>query len=158
MNCWKRLFCGKKEREERPLCIDGMAPAPLTAEPDDAELAAQALLEQMAGVLDDNAEKSGRKKQREPAKGSVEYYNQLAEKIRKVQESARIRATRFITFCEHELKKSDLPVTGEGSLSLLETELYKRMDTIEREGGELKRRWQRCLADVTVRLMQAQDT
>ena len=55
---------------------------------------------------------------------------------------------------EQELKKPHLPVSGAGSLGLLETELYKRIDVIERVGGELKKRWQHCLADVTVRLMQ----
>ena len=36
--------------ERSPLRIEGVKPAPLTAEPDDAELAAQALLESMCDV------------------------------------------------------------------------------------------------------------
>ena len=62
---------------------------------------------------------------------------------------------RFLAFCEQELRKPHLPAYGDGSLGLLEAELYKRLDIVEHEGGELKRRWQHCLATVTVRLMQA---
>ena len=38
---------------------------------------------------------------------------------------------------------------------MLEAELYKRVDTVEREQGDLKRRWQHCLADIIVRRMKA---
>lgn len=61
---------------------------------------------------------------------------------------------RFVTWCEHELEKRDLPIEGKGSLAQMEAELYKRIDTIERVGGELKRRWQHCLANVIVRRME----
>lgn len=71
------------------------------------------------------------------------------------RESTRLRVARFLAFVEQELKKPYLPTYGDGSLGLLEAELYKRIDIVEREGGELKRRWQRCLALVTVRLMDA---
>lgn len=61
---------------------------------------------------------------------------------------------RFVTWCEHELEKRDLPIEGKGSLAQMEAELYKRIDTIERVGGELKHRWQHCLANVIVRRME----
>ena len=62
-----------------------------------------------------------------------------------------------MAFCEQELQKPSLPLSGPGSLGLLEAELYNRIDVIERRGGELKRRWQHCLATVIVRMMQATD-
>lgn len=61
---------------------------------------------------------------------------------------------RFVTWCEQELEKRDLPIEGKGSLAQMEAELYKRIDTIERVGGELKHRWQHCLATVIVRRME----
>lgn len=145
------LFRSKKKQvgaEPRPLRIEGVTPAPLTAEPDDAELAAQALLESLSGI-------AHRKPDPEAQEGTAAYYRQLAGKIRLAHEAAVLRAMRFMAFVEQELQKPDLPVSGPGSLGLLEAELYKRIDVIERAGGELKRRWQHCLADVTVRLMQA---
>nr|MCR4958560.1 hypothetical protein [Prevotella sp.] len=57
-------------------------------------------------------------------------------------------------FVEQELRKPHLPAYGPGSLELLKAELYKRMDVIDREQGELKRRWQHALAEVTIRLMK----
>lgn len=145
------LFRSKKKQggaKPRPLRIEGVTPAPLTAEPDDAELAAQALLESLSGI-------AHRKPAPEAQEGTAVYYRQLAGKIRLAHEAATQRTLRFVAFCEQELQKPDLPVSGPGSLGLLEAELYKRIDVIERAGGELKRRWQHCLADVTVRLMQA---
>ena len=41
-----------------------------------------------------------------------------------------------MAFCEQELLKDDLPMTGDGSLALLETELYKRIDTVDRAREE----------------------
>ena len=76
-----------------------------------------------------------------------------ADKIRAAHIAAEQRTTRFVAWVEEELKNPNLPMSGPGSLALIEAELYKRIDTIEREGGELKRRWQHCLAEVTVRLM-----
>ena len=35
-----------------------------------------------------------------------------------------------------------------------ERKLYRAMDVAEREGGELHRRWQHCLANVLVRRME----
>lgn len=151
----KRLFHHKnkkKEEEAKPLKIEGVSPAPMTPEPDSAEIAAQALLDRMAEIR--TQEDTGGE---ETTEGSSEYYHTLAKKIHCARKASNLRASRFLTFCEQELKKPDLPKEGDGSLGLLEAELYKRIDTIEREGGELKERWQRCLARVTVRLMDIQD-
>ena len=142
-----------------PLAVEGVAPAPLTAEPDDAELAAEALLESLSP--DPSPVGRGGKKQAKPKaaeQGTAEYYRQLAERIEKAQTVAAQRTTRFVAFCEQELKKRSLPKNGPGSLALLEAELYKRIDTVDREGGELKRRWQHCLAEVTVRLMEERES
>jgi len=179
-----------------PLCIEGIGQALLTPEPDDAELAAQALLE-MLSLPPDTSHRGGAKKHHGKHKdtdptpgpsptregsaygqdgaaaprpsegrgrGGVEaadaahdarYYKHLAEKIRQTSEHQRLRVTRFLAFVEQELRKRHLPVYGDGSLGLLEAELRKRMGIVDREGGELKHRWQNCLADVTVRLMKA---
>ena len=172
--------------EPQPLRIEGIAPAPLTPEPDDAELAAQALLEHMVQVSSstfqvssDDAEKGKRKDKAaaapHPSKGrgkgagsqpetlnlkpetrDANYYKKLAERIRLAHEAARQRTVRFLAFCEQELAKPDLPLTGPGSLGLLEAELYKRLDVVDRHGGDLKTRWQHALANVLVRQMQAQ--
>ena len=180
--------------EPQPLRIEGIAPAPLTPEPDDAELAAQALLEHMVQVssfkfqvpskpTDSKAaaaphpskgrgqgagsqpetlrSTSGRllptgRKNLKPETRDANYYKKLAERIRSAHEAARQRTVRFLAFVEQELAKPDLPLTGPGSLGLLETELYKRLDVVDRHGGSLKTRWQHALANVLVRQMQAQ--
>ena len=142
-----------------PLRIEGIPEAPFTAEPDDAELAAQALLELMAQQAQKTRE--GRKAAGSAPVGSPDgemgaaYYRALASRIREAHAKAALQATRFIYNCELELQKPHLPLYGGGSVQMLETELYKRIDIIEREGGELKRRWQHCLAEVTVRLMNS---
>lgn len=163
------------ERGAVPLRIEGVPEAPLTPEPDDAELAAQAVLEILTqktqkarkrrGSRDNDKSKSrdnditkhrdNDKPDDKPA-GTAAYYHHLAAKIRQTREGQRLRVTRFLAFVEQELRKPRLPAYGPGSLGLLEAELYKRLDIIEREQGPLKRRWQHCLAQVTVRLMQAQ--
>lgn len=147
----KALF-GRRERQEpQPLRIEGVAPAPMTLEPGDAEQAAAALLELMA-------QKKGRKVKNGKG-GSDEardafYYRAIADRMRNAHAASVLRTLRFVAFCEQELRNPLLPKQGPNSLALLESELYKRIDTVEREGGDLKRRWQHCLADVTVRLME----
>jgi hypothetical protein len=94
-------------------------------------------------------------KSHQPSVRDAAYYRRLAERIRLARDQATLRTMRFVTWCEQELEKRDLPIEGKGSLAQMETELYKRIDTIERVDGELKRRWQHCLATVIVRLMQA---
>lgn len=159
MKSLKNIFHKKQKQEPKPLRVEDVAPAPMTPEPDDAELAAMALLEHMQEVR--GKKEDVRNDKHQPSDISHQtseihdaaYYKRLAERIRKAHESANLRTQRFLAFCEQELKKHDLPKEGPGSLGLLEAELYKRLDVIERHGGELKRRWQHCLAMVTVRLM-----
>jgi len=154
--------------EPVPLRIEGVKPAPLTPEPDDAELAAQALLETMCDVrskkedVRDAAADAHQpssishqpSKSHQPSVRDAAYYRRLAERIRLARDQATLRTMRFVTWCEQELEKRDLPIEGKGSLAQMEAELYKRIDTIERVGGELKHRWQHCLATVIVRRME----
>lgn len=157
----RSVFHSSQKAEPQPLRIDGVGEAPLTPEPDDAELAAQALMElMMANHGDWLADTKRKTKDQVPVPMTApphdaKYYHQLAAKIRAARESSRLRTLRFIVYCEQQLRLPHLPATGKGSLQLLETELLKRIDIIEREGGELKKRWQHCLAEVTVRLMDA---
>ena len=159
----RRVPVGSADRKPQPLRIEGIGPAPLTPEPDEAELAAQALLEMMASASDksrnnDKAElRNNGKADSKAAIHDAAYYRQLAERIRQEYNAATYRTMRFLAFVEQELKKPHLPSYGPCSLTLLETELYKRMDIIERRGGDLKRRWQHCLAQVLVRQMKHTD-
>lgn len=153
-----KFMFGKKEGEQepQPLRIEGISDAPLTPEPDDRELAAQALLEVIVTQKAQKAQKGqkphdAKKEERRDAA----YYRRLSRKIQAAHEASRLRLTRFLAFVEWKLKDKHLPWYGEGSVALLEVELYKRLDVVEREGGELKTRWQHALADVTVRMMQA---
>jgi hypothetical protein len=151
----------RKHRQQppQPLRIEGIDEAPHTPEPDEAELAAQAVLEMMCDVRckrEDVSHPSSISHQPSDIHDAA-YYEQLAQKIRHARESARQRTVRFLDYCERTLQLPVLPETGPNSLALIEAELYKRIDIIEREGGELKRRWQHCLADVTVRLMKMND-
>lgn len=171
---FKDLFNQKRENDlqdpapaPQTLAIEGIPQAPLTPEPDDAELAAQALLEMMAAKQhgrrygkdarrnNDITVSCDNEKEESATPRTAAYYRHLARKMRQAREATRLRVTRFLAFVEQELKKPHLPTYGDGSLGLLEAELYKRIDIVERDGGELKRRWQHCLALVTVRLMDA---
>ena len=158
------LFRRNKKEDPQSLRIEGVADAPMTPEPDDTELAAQALLEMMA-ERDSRHTRfrrpriiGMRARQEQPDSGTVEYYERVAEKMRQAHDAATLRTIRFVAFCEEQLALPSLPIDGPNSLSLLENELFKRIDTVEREGGELKSRWQHCVAEVTVRLMQGHDT
>lgn len=177
----RRVPVGSPDRKPQPLRIEGISPAPLTPEPDEAELAAQALLEHMCEQsrkdprkdhLKDRHKDHHKDSHNDKAAGSVPvgfadgkseaprdaaYYRQLADRIRQAHEAATQRTLRFVAFVEQELQKPSLPLSGPGSLGLLEAELYKRLDVIERRGGELKKRWQHCLATVIVRRMQAEN-
>ena len=157
MKWFRNLFKKKSTSPEEviPLAIKDVGPAPMTPEPDDAELAAQAILETLASDSRVSSFKSkvSWKKKKTPETNSADHFRELAKKIRQAHEVTRQRTLRFICYCEQELQKPDLPDVGKGSLGLLEAELYKRIDTVEREGGEMKRRWQHCLAEVTVRRM-----
>ena len=171
---FRNLFNRKREDNlqepataPQAIAIEGIPQAPLTPEPDDAELAAQALLEMMAAKQHGRRHGKGARlntditaspdneKEEADRPHTASYYRHLARKMREAREATRLRVARFLAFVEQELKKPNLPTYGAGSLGLLEAELYKRIDIVEREGGELKRRWQHCLALVTVRLMDA---
>lgn len=167
MTIFKKIFHRKPRGNDpkadaapQPLRIEGVPEAPFTPEPDDAELAAEAVLELMIRGGQSNRSTPGNQNtqsnQNNPTAQTADYYRQLASRIREAHAKAARQATRFIYNCELELQKPLLPLYGPGSVQLLETELYKRIDVVDREGGELKRRWQHCLAEVTIRLMNAQ--
>ena len=165
MKSIKDIFHKKQKQEPKPLRVEGVKPAPMTAEPDDAEIAAAALLEHMLQVSSSKFQVSskGAQKDLKPETGEAmkpetseihdaAYFKALASRIKAAHEAARQRTQRFLAFCEQELKKHDLPKEGPGSLGLLNAELYKRIDVVQRHGGELEQRWMHCLAEVTVRL------
>lgn len=129
----------------QPLRIEGCKP-PMTPEPDEAEIAAKALLEQLSGK---DVENGGNGKQK-PEAGSPAYYHRLADRIREGRATEAHLVMRYLAYCEQELQN---PLLSPGQVADLKKDLYKRIDVVDREGGELKRRWQHCLADVTVRLM-----
>lgn len=141
----------------------------MTMEPDKVELAAQALLEVMidkqkrrrkkADVYEatGNTGKSG--ESGESGKPSFlqtsEYYHQLSDRIRQAYGSSRQRTLRFLCYCEQQLRNQNIPLFGAGSLNLMQAELLKRIDVVDRVGGEIKARWQHCLAEVTLRQIEA---
>lgn len=168
----RNLFHRKRKEPDEPQAVEGTERVPMTAEPDNAELAAQALLEVMIErkAVKRKAKRVSKKSKKPEAQSNektdgktenpadlqtVEHYLQLADRIRLAYASTRQRTQRFLSFCEQELQRRDIPAYGKGSIALLEAELYKRIDIVEREGGELKNRWQNCLAEVTLRLMEA---
>lgn len=143
-----------------PLRIEGVKPAPLTPEPDDAELAAQALLETLASPEqnrnNDISEyrNNGKQDDKTAQPRDAAYYRALADRMRMAREASRLKMMRFLSWCEEQLLRSHLPTTGPGSLGFLEAGIYKRINIAEQLGGDLKRRWQHCLAEVTVRRMK----
>ena len=145
----------------QPLRIEGVKPAPLTPEPDDAELAVQALLELMAKPEQDRNDAISEYRNNEKQDGKADrprdaaYYRRLADRIRSARDDSRRRTLRFVAWAEGQLALPSLPVTGPGSLQLIERELLKRVDIIALMDDRLKQRWQHALATVTVRLMQA---
>lgn len=156
----------KEPETPQTLKIDGVGEAPMTMEADNAELAAQALLEVMldkqkrrrkkSDVSDksETSEKSGESGKPNTLQTS-EYYYQLSDRIRKAYASSRQRTLRFLCYCEQQLRNQDIPLYGADSLNIMQAELYKRIDVVDREGGDIKARWQHCLAEVTLRQMEA---
>ena len=132
----------------RTLRIDGTKTT-LTPKPDDAELAAQALLESKLRPTP-GPSPEGRGVNRKHAEGTLEYYQDLSEKIKAAHEQERRAAMRYVAYCEEELKHQPSDISHLTSLSV---GLYQHQNAIEREGGELKQRWQKCLALVIVRQM-----
>ena len=169
----------KEHREALPLRIEGCETY-LTPEPDEAELAAQALLEMMAeraahspSLLErgvnrffrskangiHHEDKAAEKGNNAPpsqggAGGGSAYYHRLADRIRKAHIKETRMAKRYLTYAEDQLRSP----SHEGWMSEIERGLYHLQDCVEREGGELKQRWQHGLADIIVRLMKAGDS
>jgi hypothetical protein len=141
-----KIFRRKKQKmQPKQLRVDGIK-TEMTPAPDDAELAAQALLE---AHTDKSKKTHKRKDTKDPARGTPEYYKQLAERIKKAKAADVRRAKRFLTYAEQQL---DSPLMT-GQTGEIERELYKLQDVAEREGGELLKRWQHCLAECIVRQM-----
>ena len=127
----------------RTLRIDGIKTT-ITPKPDDAELAAQALLESMAAP-------EVRSQSSDIRPQTSAYYKDLSEKIKAAHEHDKRAAMRYVAYCEAQITSADSHQPSD--LAEMERGLCKHQDAIEREGGELKKRWQHCLAEVTVRLM-----
>ncbi len=165
MNFFK-MFRRKTSREVRPLRIEGCT-VPMTPKPDDAELAAQALLESMA---DGRRGRGGhhpaavRRQATDGVKGAA-YYRDLRERIRESRAAEKRLALRYLAYCEQELAQIEngkLKIENDGdsennhpssivNYQLLERGLYEQQEVAEREGGELLARWRHCLVDVIVR-------
>lgn len=126
----------------RTLRIDGVKAPVMTPKPDDAELAAQAVLEHMS-------EKGHKpeKKAKQAKEGTPEFYQQMSGKIKETHAQEARDAMRYLSYTEEELKQQ--PTTEQ--LIEIERGLYQYQDAAEREGGDLKKRWQHCLADVLVK-------
>ena len=163
----KRLFRRKHttphparegQGERLPLRIEGVKPAPLTPQPDDAELAAQALLESLASpeqnrnndISDyrNNGKQDGKTAQPRDAA----YYHALADRIRTARTAEARLVMRLLASVEEQLAEPTALYKGQWGDT--EHKLYRAMDIAEREGGELHRRWQHCLANVLVRRME----
>ena len=158
-----KIFRRKKQKmQPKQLRVDGIK-TELTPAPDDAEFAAQALLENMTDGKGNHKDKSSkvlstfgrsqREKGQKPQQGSPEYYKQLAERIKKAKAAEVRRAKRFLTYAEQQL---DSPLMT-GQTGEIERELYKLQDVAEREGGELLKRWQHCLVECIVRQMTGKE-
>ncbi|MBR6140893.1 MAG: hypothetical protein IKQ37_03915 [Bacteroidaceae bacterium] len=149
------FFRHKAKPTPLPLRIEGVGTAPITPSPDDAEFAAKALLDADAGRNKDTLMLRHNEKTT-PEKGSPAYYAILSSRIRETRATEARLATRYVAYAEQQLAlnhPASVVAVG-GALAEIEKGLYDRIDIIEREGGELKRRWQHCLATVTVRMMQ----
>jgi len=141
-----------------PLRIEGVKPAPLTPEPDDAELAAQALLESLASPEqnrnDDISEyrNNGKHDGKADQPRDAAYYHALADRIRTARTDEARLVMRLLASVEEQLAEPTALYKGQWGDT--ERKLYRAMDVAEREGGELKHRWQHCLATVIVRRME----
>ena len=159
MEFFRKIFRRKHFKPQpRQLRIDGIK-TPLTPSPDDAELAAQALLETMAVPADSRFNDKPIKQlngKKESTPHDAAYYRNLSGKIRAAHEAERRAAMRYVAYVEQELSSHPSPLTSH--LSEIEHGLYKHQDAVEREGGELLKRWQKCLAEVIVRQMTTADS
>lgn len=131
--------------EPKSLRIDGVS-TKMTAKPDDAELAAQALLEHMGDGSSDKKHKRTKGKVEKPKEGTPEHYQQLSGKIKEAHAQEARDAMRYLAYTEQELKENP----SMEQLIEIERGLYQHQDAADREGGELKSRWQHCLAQCTM--------
>lgn len=125
-----------------PLRIQGVT-TKMTPCPDDAEVAAHAFLESLS-----DPDTVSRKPQAKPKTNGAGYYRELSDRIKAGHREEERLALRFIFFCELEL------AGDEASLPDLEEGLFKHKTAAYRSGGGLKGRWQHCLAEVTLRMME----
>jgi len=149
-----RIFRRKAKREPKALRIDGVR-TPLTPQPDEAEVAAQALLETMSkGESGRNGRDGSNGANGSDGPHDAAYYRELAEIIRKNRKEEARALRRYLAYCEEQIAQ---PLFTDG-LGDIERDLCRFQDCAEREGGELLRRWQRCLAECIVRQMTASHT
>jgi hypothetical protein len=171
MEFFKRIFRRRKQFKAQPkqLRIDGVKTT-LTPTPDDAELAAQALLE--SRIYGDKEQRKATKKAK-PQQGTAEYYRELSDRIRATHEQDVHAATRYVAYVEQELARVNgaMERQSDGATESVDSEvresvnpytdlehgLFKHQDTVEREGGELLKRWQKCLAECILRQMTSAD-
>ena len=131
----------------RTLRIDGVKAPAMTPGPDDAELAAQAVLEHMS----EKGHKPEKKaKEKQAKEGTPEFYQQMGGKIREAHESEALQAKRYLAYTEQELKEHP----SMEQLIEIERGLYQHQDAADREGGDLKKRWNNCLSMVMVLLLK----
>lgn len=143
------IYRRKKMKDPvRTLRIDGIKTT-ITPKPDDAELAAQALLE--SRIYGDKTQRKHAQNAK-PQQGTAEYYGELSEKIKAAHEADKRAAMRYVSYVEEELKHQPSDISH---LTSLEQGLYQHQNAVEREGGDLKQRWQKCLALVIVKQMTA---
>lgn len=140
--------------EPVPLRIEGVKPAPLTPQPDDAELAAQALLESLSSGPSpvERGEAKGTDLPLQGGARGASYYHALADRIRTARTAEARLVLRLLASVEEQLAEPTALYRGQWGDT--ERKLYRAMDVAEREGGELHRRWQHCLANVLVRRME----
>jgi hypothetical protein len=137
------IYRRKKMKDPvRTLRIDGVS-TKMTAKPDDAELAAQALLEHMSDGSSDKKHKRTKGKVEKPKDGTPEHYQQLSGKIKEAHAQEARDAMRYLAYTEQELKE----YPSMEQLIEIERCLYQHQDAADREGGELKSRWQHCIAE-----------
>lgn len=149
MKFLENMFRKKEQSAPQPLAIEDIPLVPVTAEPDDAELAAQALLARMSGQS--NRSKSESSNHEQSVQHDVAYYRNLAVKVKEGRAAEARFVMRYLAYVEEQLH---FPKLAKGQLGAMERELYRRHDVAEREGGDFLHRWQHCLADVIMRQMR----
>ena len=137
MNLCGNLFRRKTFKPQpKQLRIDGVKTV-LTAAADDAELAAHALLE--SRIYGDKQQRRAAKQNGDQTRDAA-YYQQVSDRVKEGREAEARSAMRFVAYCEQELENKHTDTRE------LELGLYKFQNIVEREGGELLKRWQHCLA------------